>query len=346
VSASRRGGGSGTDLRPATSAEVSDVLDGAAFIQYVASHDRLAAVVVTQASASLHDLGDLTEVEGALDTLAFGLRRLLAGFGTARGLVSSSDAVRRACEVLDARLLGSLAHRLGDRPFVLCPTSRLNEVPWSLLPTARQRTLRVTPSATIWLRAVRATAQPSPRAGVVSVAGPGLPGAALEVADVTRLHPGARSLVGAEATVDAVLTALRRCRLAHLAAHGLLRADNPLFSSLTMSDGPLTCYDLERLHTVPPTVVMSACSSGSGKADVADEVLGLATTLLTLGATSVVAPLFAVPDDATRPLMVDLHRHLATGLSAAQALANVQASVDRSDSVATATAGAFVALGA
>ena len=45
-----------------------------------------------------------------------------------------------------------------------------------------------------------------------------------------------------------MLTALDGAWLAHIAAHGIFRADSPLFSSLRMHDGPLTVYDFEQLR--------------------------------------------------------------------------------------------------
>jgi CHAT domain-containing protein len=59
-----------------------------------------------------------------------------------------------------------------------------------------------------------------------------------------------------------------------------------------------------------------------------------------------VATVVPVPDEATRPLMVSLHRGLRRGLSTAHALAAAQAAVDRSDPAALATAGGFVCYGA
>jgi CHAT domain len=50
-------------------------------------------------------------------------------------------------------------------------------------------------------------------------------------------------------------------RLAHIAAHGVFRSDNPMFSHLRLVDGPLTVYELERLARPPRTVILSACDS-------------------------------------------------------------------------------------
>jgi len=66
--------------------------------------------------------------------------------------------------------------------------------------------------------------------------------------------------------VRAVALAFERRRLAHVAAHGTFRADNPQFSSLHLADGPLTVYDLERIVRPPEWIVLSACEAGRSEA--------------------------------------------------------------------------------
>jgi CHAT domain-containing protein len=145
---------------------------------------------------------------------------------------------------------------------------------------------------------------------------------------------------GRRATVAAVTAALDGAALAHLAAHGHLRADNPQFTSLRMADGPLTVYDLERLTRPPQQVVLSSCESGLPAVGTGDEVLGLAAALLGLGTRSLVAAVLPVPDQAVRGLMLALHRHLRLGLGPAAALARA-----RTDAPGSAGA-AFVCFGA
>ena len=89
------------------------------------------------------------------------------------------------------------------------------------------------------------------RRQVTIAAGPGLPGACDEADAVAAIHR-TTALQGSSATVQAVTAALHRADLVHLAAHGRVRADNPLFSSLRLADGPLTVVDLERLDRVAP----------------------------------------------------------------------------------------------
>jgi CHAT domain-containing protein len=179
----------------------------------------------------------------------------------------------------------------------------------------------------------------------VLVAGPALAGADREIADIARLYAGATTLTGAAATVDAVLEAATGAGVLHLAAHGRLRTDNPLFSALELADGPLTGYHLESLARAPAAVVLSACSSGAGHATVADETLGLAWTLMGMGCATVVAPMLPVPDEATRDLMVALHERVARGDTISRALSLAQADASGLDPARAAVAAAFVAYG-
>ena len=112
--------------------------------------------------------------------------------------------------------------------------------------------------------------------------------------------------------------------MAHLAAHGELRADNPLFSSLRLADGPLTVHDLDALASAPGVVVLGACDTAASVVGAGDELLGLAAALLRLGSRSLVAPLVPVPDEETRPLLELLHAELAAGRDCAEALAAVR----------------------
>ncbi|MEV0201403.1 CHAT domain-containing protein [Nonomuraea sp. NPDC050691] len=153
--------------------------------------------------------------------------------------------------------------------------------------------------------------------------------------------PGASRPDPADRRAD--LHGLDGARLAHLAAHGRLHAAHPLFSSLHLSDGPLTLYDLERLRRAPRVVVLAACESGRSIVRAGDELLGLSATFLAHGARTVIASVVPVPDAETASPMAALHRLLAAGRSAATALAEAQGEV--SGDLPGASAG-FVCIGA
>jgi CHAT domain-containing protein len=175
----------------------------------------------------------------------------------------------------------------------------------------------------------------------VVVAGPGLPGADAEAGAVAAGYPGSRLLRGEDATVDAVLAALSGAGLAHMAAHGRLRSDAPLFSSLTLADGALAVYDLERLASPPATIVLPACDAAVPSVARGDEVVGTATALVGLGVRSVVAPVLPVPDEATAPFVLALHAALRAGHPPSQALARARGTPGD-----PAVAAAFVCIGA
>jgi CHAT domain-containing protein len=177
------------------------------------------------------------------------------------------------------------------------------------------------------------------------VAGPGLAGAAPEAEAVADRWPGGRLLRGREATVAAVLDALSGVDLAHVAAHGRLRSDSPMFSSLGLADGPLTIYDLECVDPLPATFVLPACNAALPHVTRGDEVVGTATALVGLGVRSVVAPVLPVPDAATQAFSTAVHGGLVAGASPAVALARARAEV-ADDPVRWAVAAAFVCVGA
>ena len=156
---------------------------------------------------------------------------------------------------------------------------------------------------------------------------------------------GSTALTGDTATVDAVLASLSTAGVAHLAAHGRLSADNPLFSEILLADGPLVVYDLERLPRVPHTVVLAACESGRSVVRTGDELLGLSATFLAGGSAQIVASIVPVPDAETAPLMVAFHSGIAAGKTPAVALAEVQLGLSGEGPRTLAASAGFICIG-
>ena len=319
-------------------------LGDAALLEFAELGGELYAVSLVAWQARLHHLGPAAPVYELLDRVPFALHRLARHRGSAAGRSAAVALLRDAAARLDARLLHPVARRLGDAPLVLVPTGRLQSLPWSILPTCAGRPVTVAPSATSWYLARTRTYPPT--GNVAVVAGPQLPGARSEAETVAAIYATA-PLVGGSATAEATAAALTKADLAHLAMHGRLSADNPLFSSLQLADGPLMVYDLEQLPRVPPTVVLAACDSGRHVVYAGDELLGLAATFLAKGAQQLVAPVVPVPDAATAPLMVAFHQRLAAGQAPASALAAAQREVGEGGGAAElAAAAGFVCVGA
>jgi hypothetical protein len=337
VRLTRQASGAGS-APPVDAPGLREALGGATFLELVVVGTDVVAVVVDGRRNRLVALAPLADTRRALDRAEFLLRRLAAGFGGA-GTASYAAALTD----LDRLVAAPVRRALGDGDVVVSPTGPLWRVPWSSLPSFAGRVVVVTPSATVWHRAQARSRPRTPR--VVAVAGPALDHASGEVTQVASLHRGATPISGADATVAAVTAAMAQADVAHLAVHGSLRGDNPLFSSLELVDGPLMGYDLERLDRVPRTIVLPSCHSGEGRSLPGEEMLGLAWTLLGAGASSVVAATTAVPDAATASLMVRFHTALAGSAPAAEALASARAAADPDDPLAVATAAAFVCVG-
>jgi hypothetical protein len=331
--------------RPGSVAELADRLGEAALVEYVEVDGGLHAVTVAGGRARLHPLGAVRAVRDELEHLPFALHRLADRGRGARSRAAATAVLDRAASAFDRHLAVPLLRELNGRPLVIVPSPSLHSLPWSVVPAFAGRPLVVSPSATLWWAAAarwQAGHQP-PR--VVVVAGPGLAGAEQEAAAVSSLYPGSVRLTGASATAAALSAAMDGAALLHLAAHGAIRSDNPLFSALAMADGPFTVYDLERLRAAPRQVVLAACDTGRAHALAGGEILGFAAALLSGGTATLVAPVVPVPDAETAPLMAAYHGYLRGGHTPSQALALAQADVRAGDQVASAGAAGFVCFG-
>jgi hypothetical protein len=304
----------------AGSGELRSMLDGRYLAEYATVENALVAVVIGPRGTRLVGLGPAEPVYRETSMLLFALRRMLRGgqhAGQARqraGLALA--ALRRA-------LVTPLAVEDGV-PLVVVPSGPLYQVPWPGLHTGE---VCVVPSATFWARSRRAASGVN-GGGLALVAGPGLPGAVAEVLEVHRARREASLLLPPDSTVRATLSMISKADLAHLACHGLLRSDNPLFSSLLLSDGPLTLYEVLNSGVVPRRVVLAACESGAEHRYAGGEVLGFVSALMARGTAGVVASTIPLPDGASVPLMTRLHRQVAGGASLAQALWEARAGSD------------------
>jgi CHAT domain-containing protein/tetratricopeptide (TPR) repeat protein len=94
---------------------------------------------------------------------------------------------------------------------------------------------------------------------------------------------------------------------------------------IAAEDGLMTAADAATLDLRgTELVVLSACETGVGQVEIGEGVLGLRWAFIAAGARAVIASLWQVPDKETVILMVDLHRRMAAGRSAAEALHEAQ----------------------
>ena len=314
-----------------------DELDGSTLIELVHVDGVLHAIIVADRRVRLHTVGSIPEREVQMNR--FVLSRL------AHGPPHPGDerVLKYRGIKLESSLLGDAVAELGDGPVVVIPPAQLRAVPWTLMPSLRDRVVTVAPSASTWLRARRM--RPPSQRHVALVVGPGLATKGAEVAPLHSRYPEAVMLGHGTATAGRVLTALDGAWLAHIAAHGTFRADNPMFSSILLDDGPLTVHDFERLGRAPYRLVLSSCDSGVAAAVGADELLGLVSSLVPLGAAGIVAAIVPVNDLAAVPVMLAFHDALLRGMTLPEALLAARQQAG-DDPLAEATAHSFTALGA
>jgi CHAT domain-containing protein len=320
---------------------LAEALGDRVLIEYVESGDALYAVILAGGRYALHPLGPMKPILADLESLRFAWRRLLTGHGSAASLQAAQQLASTVAARLDAALLAPAASLTDWRPLVVVPSGQLQSLPWCMLPHCADRPVTVAPSAQTWLTAKKAALPTHPQAAaptparavapaatparVVLIAGPDVPAAAAELESLAALYPGATVLTGHRATISAALAALDGADVAHVAAHGRFRADNPLFSALVLADGPLTVYDMERLRRAPRTIMLAACDSGLSQVRPGDEMSGLATALLAVGASTVVAPLLPLPDEVSETLAHRWHQLVSSGNTPAAALEAVRA---------------------
>jgi len=328
---------------PMRPAELRASLGGRVLVEYGELEGDLFAVVLEPRRSRCVALGGSSAVDNEARALAFSLRGL-----THHEHPRALAAARNGADVGLGRLAGMLLTPLGLPPdvgLVVVPVAGLHGFPWAAL---HYGPVSVAPSASSWARTMLARSRAPDAAGghTVIVAGPDLPGAATEAKALRRFHDRATVLLPPESTVAAVAQALDGAALAHLACHGDLRSDNPMFSSLRMSDGPLTLHELDSRGVAPRRILLASCESGAQVSYAGDEVLGFVSALMARGTTGLIASSVAVSDVHSVELMTAVHEALGAGATMSGALHQARATVGGDSPRAFATWCAFNAYGA
>src|SRR6185503_5956248 len=127
---------------------------------------------------------------------------------------------------------------------------------------------------------------------------------------------------------------LAQYSILHFATHGFFDPKRPEHSGFVLStvdlmgrrqDGFITMPDVYSLHVPVDLVVLSACRTGLGKDVRGEGLIGLTRGFMHAGASSVVASLWKVDDEATAELMKDFYANmLQKGMAPAEALRAAQ----------------------
>jgi CHAT domain-containing protein/tetratricopeptide (TPR) repeat protein len=314
-------GRSGAAARTATTREVQAALQSrsSTLVCYVHIGDALHAVVIApDRRASIHRLGSASGLAENVRRVRADLDVLANGYLPEALLVAVRTSLHRSLAGLAEQLLAPLA--LPDDRLVIVPTGVLATVPWTNLRSLQGRPIVVTPSATAWLNA-SSSADALGAPSVVALAGPDLARADDEVKAIGELWPAATALTSDRASRSDLSTAMTDANVVHVAAHGEHQAENPLFSSIRLADGPLFAYELDQTARAAEHVILSACELGQATIRPGDEALGLTSVLLHLGSRSVISGVARVHDDVAAEVMTRYHALLSSGVDSSEALA-------------------------
>lgn len=308
--------------------------DGAA-VDYVVLPDGVAALVVTDRTATLHRL------DVPLDTLRRRIGTLYEGVSPRVGSMVDLSRARfdeDLAAALYQDLVGPLTPFLEGRSHIrVIPDGVIQLVPFDALVIERRAgvptflTQRYVVSTA--MSPVAASRAPSAGHGgsLLAVAGATAPaGAADEVRAVAAAYGGDRSrvMLGDAATEEEVRDAGRTADILHIAAHAVPDDGEPdfayvLLTSTAGEDGRLHAYEAVDWRLPGSLVVLSACETGMGRVLAGEGVMSLGRAFLRAGAGGVVATRWPV-GEPTLAFMQAFYEALAQGEPPADALATAK----------------------
>jgi CHAT domain-containing protein len=253
------------------------------------------------------------------------------------------------------QLLGSAdqtAALAGAKHLLIVPHGSLGALPFAALWNRRSGKFLVEERAITYLPAVAALTVPAgyapsarERLVVFAPLSDSLPGTLREARAIAKLRPAADVRIGSASNEAGVRAALLAGASVHVASHGYHNSQNPLFSRMvvgnargaSLDDGRLDVHEILGLQTMSPLVFLSGCETGLGSGtgsafELESEEGSLAQALLIAGVRSVVATLWRVDDAQSVDLATSFYRHLQSGASPGDALANAQRDAIRKES--------------
>jgi CHAT domain len=126
----------------------------------------------------------------------------------------------------------------------------------------------------------------------------------------------------AEVVLDGLLDPEQPFDIFHFAGHAHLDTSDPDRTALELADSELRAFEVRRL-TSTPMVFVNACKAGFSQEELSPAfgaISGFAADFMAGGASSYVAPLWAVRDDIARDVAVEVYEALIEGETVGQAI--------------------------
>ncbi|MEO8573458.1 MAG: CHAT domain-containing tetratricopeptide repeat protein, partial [Pyrinomonadaceae bacterium] len=298
-----------------------------ALIEFVEQNGRYSIFVVTNNRIDyVNDIASETEILSLLEGLHFQFGALRFGGPAIAAFQEQLKARANSyLEKLFNKLLRPIFGGLEGRDLIIVPAGALNYVPFHALfdggkYVVENKKVSYAPSAAVWAKLNSKKPRPVKNALLMAFADERIPLVNDEVTQLEKILPNATKISGKHATFASFQKNAGDFDLIHLACHGQFRHDNPMFSSLHLSDGWVTVRDVYANKLNARLVTLSACETGLAKVAAGAEILGLARGFLSAGANSLLLSLWTVNDHATAKLMAEFYSNLQRGTDVSASL--------------------------
>jgi len=300
-------------------------------VEFVETNGKFGAFVVSDSKIKFFaDLGTATEIKGLIEQLHFRFGTLrYGGEHLTRFAAQMKLRTDRCLAAIYDLLLRPLRLSLTCKRLVIVPVRALFYVPFHALTDGKQYLIEefeiaTAPSSSVWCRLAARKAKSIHKSLLMGFADERIPLVENEIKALKKIMPSSVSLTGKAASFAAFTSEGPKHDLIHLACHGQFRPDNPMFSSLHLSDGWVTVRDICARRLNAELVTLSACETGMNEIFAGEEILGLARGFLMAGASALIVSLWTVSDEAARELMSDLYTHLQRGDTPSASLRKAQ----------------------
>jgi CHAT domain-containing protein len=146
-----------------------------------------------------------------------------------------------------------------------------------------------------------------------------IPGTIDEVKNVHKIF-GGKLILGKKATEGKLKALSNQFDIIHIASHGFVNNNYPLYSKLvfnpdmdSINDGLLNTYEIYGMQISAPLVVLSACNTGYGKLYKGEGTVSLARGFYVAGAQNILMTLWSITDKTSNKLVQHFYTNLAEG---------------------------------
>ena len=287
------------------------------FVQYAVLPDKLAIWVV---SKTRFDLLEKQITAADLEKKVVAYQALIIDKGPAAEIKKAAQDIYRILIPSDLA---------GDKQVCFVPDKALHQLAFATLVSPDGRyllqdyTLFYAPSASVLVLATENARRKEQfrNESLLSVGNPDfdreenlnlpdLPDAEDEAQAILTNYEKSLELLGRDATKEKFLRNVAGVEVIHFAGHFVANRQSPGNSKLLFAGGELRSSELSAYRLpLAKLVVLSACETGFERYNKSEGAIGIARTLLALGAPLVVASEWKVDSEPTKDLMIAFHRN-------------------------------------